>query len=108
MISEKEIEDAQQKIEEIAPKYAASKAESFQSQEWKKTQRSLLYSKAVGKTVADKEHWVQIQSAVRTANEGIATSIENEEKLRWELKQEELKIEIWRTQQASARLERMV
>ena len=49
-----------------------------------------------------------IQSAVRTANEGIAAAIQNEERLRWELKQAELKIEIWRTQQASARLERMV
>ena len=108
MISEKEIEDALQKIEETAPQYATAKAESFQAQEWKKTQRSLLYSQAVGKTVADKEHWVAIQSAVRLANEGIAAAIQNEERLRWELKQAELRIEIWRTQQASARLERMV
>ena len=108
MISEKEIENALQKIEETAPQYAAAKAESFQSQEWKKTQRSILYSQAVGKTVADKEHWVSVQSAVAVANEGIAAAISNEEKLRWELKQSELKIEIWRTQQASARLERMV
>ena len=108
MISDKEIEDALQKIEETAPQYATAKAASFQSQEWKKTQRSLLYSMAVGKTGADKEHWVTIQAAVRTANEGSAASIQNEERLRWELKQAELKIEIWRTQQASARLERMV
>ena len=45
-----------------------------------------------------------MQSAVAVANEGIAAAISNEEKLRWELKQAELKIEIWRTQQASARL----
>ena len=104
MISNKDIEDELQKIEELAPQYAAAKAASFQSQEWKKTQRSLLYSQAVGKTVADKEHWVAVQSAVAVANEGIAAAISNEEKLRWELKQAELKIEIWRTQQASARL----
>ena len=36
MISEKEIEDALQKIEETAPQYATAKAESFQSQEWRK------------------------------------------------------------------------
>ena len=108
MISNKDIEDELQKIEELAPQYAAAKAASFQSQEWKKTQRALLYSKAVGKTVADKEHWVAIQDEVRLANEGIAAAIQNEERLRWELKQAELRIEIWRTQQASARLERMV
>ena len=108
MISNKEIEDELQKIEDIAPQYATAKALSFQAQEWKKTQRSILYSQAVGKTVADKEHWVAVQSAVAVANEGIAAAISNEEKLRWELKQAELKIEIWRTQQASARLERMV
>ena len=108
MISNKDIEDELQKIEDIAPQYATAKALSFQAQEWKKTQRSILYSQAVGKTVADKEHWVAVQSAVAVANEGIAAAISNEEKLRWELKQAELKIEIWRTQQASARLERMV
>ena len=108
MINNKDIEDELQKIEDIAPQYATAKALSFQAQEWKKTQRSILYSQAVGKTVADKEHWVTIQAAVRTANEGIAASIQNEERLRWELKQAELRIEIWRTQQASARLERMV
>ena len=108
MINNKDIEDELQKIEEIAPQYATAKALSFQAQEWKKTQRSILYSQAVGKTVADKEHWVAVQSAVAVANEGIAAAISNEEKLRWELKQAELRIEIWRTQQASARLERMV
>ena len=108
MISEKEIEDALQKIEETAPQYATAKAASFQSQEWKKTQRSLLYSKAIGKTVADKEHWVAIQNEVRMANEVLRRPFRNEERLRWELKQAELRIEIWRTQQASARLERMV
>ena len=104
MISNKDIEDELQKIEEIAPQYATAKALSFQAQEWKKTQRSILYSQAVGKTVADKEHWVAVQSAVAVANEGIAAAISNEEKLRWDLKQAELKIEIWRTQQAFARL----
>jgi hypothetical protein len=108
MINNQDIEDELQKIEEIAPQYATAKALSFQAQEWKKTQRSILYSQAVGKTVADKEHWVAVQSAVAVANEGIAAAISNEEKLRWDLKQAELKIEIWRTQQASARLERMV
>ena len=104
MISNKDIEDELQKIEDIAPQYATAKALSFQAQEWKKTQRSILYSQAVGKTVADKEHWVAVQPAVAVANEGIAAAISNEEKLRWDLKQAELKIEIWRTQQASARL----
>ena len=104
MINNQDIEDELQKIEEIAPQYATAKALSFQAQEWKKTQRSILYSQAVGKTVADKEHWVAVQSAVAVANEGIAAAISNEEKLRWDLKQAELKIEIWRTQQASARL----
>ena len=86
MITTKDIEDELQKIEEIAPQYA----------------------KAVGKTVSDKEHWVAVQPDVTVANEGIANAIHNEEKLRWELKQSELKIEVWRTQQASSRLERML
>ena len=64
----------------------------------------MLFGKAVGKTVADKENWVSIQPEVTKTIEGVAVAIENEERLRWELKQLELRIEVWRTEQANRRL----
>jgi|TARA_R110002020_G_scaffold56253_3_gene155838 hypothetical protein len=91
-------------IEELAPKYAEAKANSFQVQEFKKTQRSILYGRAFGKTVADKEHWVNIQPEMEQANKAIAIAIEAEEELRWRLKQNELRIEVWRTEQANQRM----
>ena len=51
-----EVEGYLTQIEQTAPKYAKAKAETYQLTEYKKTQRSLLYSRAVGKTVADKEN----------------------------------------------------
>jgi hypothetical protein len=91
-------------IEELVPKYAEAKANSFQVQEFKKTQRSILYGRALGKTVADKEHWVNIQPEMEQANKAIAIAIEAEEELRWKLKQNELRIEVWRTEQANQRM----
>lgn len=100
---EQVVEDYLEKIEETAPKYAKAKAETYQLTEFKKTQRSLLYATAVGKTVADKENWVSIQPQVAKTIEGVAVAIENEERLRWELKSLELRIEVWRTEQANRR-----
>ena len=60
MITSKDIENELQKIEEIAPKYAKAKANSYQAMEWKKSQKAILFSKAFGRTVADKENWVAI------------------------------------------------
>jgi|TARA_R110000824_G_scaffold87254_1_gene215169 hypothetical protein len=108
MITSKDIEDELQKIEEVAPKYAKAKADSYQAMEWKKIQKSLLFAKAFGRTVADKENWVAIQPEHIVAAEGVSEAIEEEEKLRWDLKQSELKIEIWRTEQATLRAERMM
>ena len=108
MITSKDIENELQKIEETAPKYAKAKADSYQAMEWKKIQKSLLFAKAFGRTVADKENLVAIQPEHIVATEGVSEAIEEEEKLRWDLKQSELKIEIWRTEQATLRAERMM
>ena len=102
---EGEVEGYLAQIEYVAPSYAQAKANTYQLQEFKKTQRSLLYGKAVGKTVADKEHWVSIQTEVTKTINGIAAAIEKEERLRWELKRCELEVDIWRTEQATRRAE---
>ena len=53
---EGEVEGYLSEIEQVAPQYAKAKAETYQLTEYKRTQRSVLYSRAVGKTVADKEN----------------------------------------------------
>ena len=97
--------DVLKRIDALAPEYAKAKADSYQLQEFKKTQRAMLYGQAVGKTVADKEHWVSVRPEVTKTINGIAVAIEKEEKLRWELKRCELEIDIWRTEQATRRAE---
>ena len=99
------MDDVLKRIDALAPEYAKAKADSYQLQEFKKTQRAMLYGQAVGKTVADKEHWVSIRPEVTKTINGIAVAIEKEEKLRWELKRCELEIDIWRTEQATRRAE---
>ena len=105
---EGEVEGYLSEIEQVAPQYAKAKAETYQLTEYKRTQRSVLYSRAVGKTVADKENWVSMQPEVTKTIEGIAVAIENEERLRWRLKVAELKVEVWRTEQANRRLEHKI
>ncbi len=97
------VEEHLNRLEDLAPQYAKAKAETYQLMEFKKVQRSLLFSKAVGKTVADKENWVSMQPEVSQTIEGIAAAIEKEENLKWQMKQQELWIEVWRTEQANRR-----
>ena len=107
------MDDVLKRIDALAPEYAKAKADSYQLQEFKKTQRAMLYGQAVGKTVADKEHWVSVRPEVTKTINGVgapfadnaALAIEKEEKLRWELKRCELEIDIWRTEQATRRAE---
>ena len=99
------MDDVLKRIDALAPEYAKAKADSYQLQEFKKTQRAMLYGQAVGKTVADKEHWVSVRPEVTKTINGIAVAIEKEEKLRWKLKRCELEIDIWRTEQATRRAE---
>jgi len=57
MIDSKEMGEALDTIEEVAPEYAKSKAERIHLDDYRKVQLALLYEHAVGKTVAEKESW---------------------------------------------------
>ena len=42
------MDDVLKRIDALAPEYAKAKADSYQLQEFKKTQRAMLYGQAVG------------------------------------------------------------
>ena len=54
MIDSKEMGDALDTIEEVAPEYAKSKAERIHLDDYRKVQLALLYEYAEGKTVVEK------------------------------------------------------
>ena len=105
MIDSKEMGDALDAIEEVSPMYAKAKAERVHLDDYRKVQLAILYEKAVGKTVAEKESWCRAHSQYAEVLTAHANSVEEETALYWKLKLAETQIEVWRTIQASRRQE---
>ena len=91
-----------------APDYAKAKAKRVMLEEFRKSKKALLMKDALRNGIeaanaqereayADPEY-VQLL-------EGLAQAIEAEETLKWMLEAARMKTDIWRTEQANARLE---
>ena len=105
MIDAREMGEALDTIEEVSPLYAKSKAERIHLDDYRKVQLALLFERAVGKTVADKESWCKAHSQYAEVLTEHANAVERETALYWKLKLAETQIEVWRTIQASRRRE---
>ena len=105
MIDSKEMGDALDTIEEVAPEYAKSKAERIHLDDYRKVQLALLYEHATGKTVAEKESWSIAHAQYAEVLTEHAKAVKRETALYWKLKLAETQIDVWRTIQASRRQE---
>ena len=108
MIDSREMGEALDTIEEVAPEYAKSKAERIHLDDYRKVQLALLYEHAVGKTVAEKESWCKAHTQYAEVLTENANAVERETALYWKLKLAETQIEVWRTIQASRRREAQI
>ena len=105
MIDSFEMGNALDTIEEVSPLYAKAKGERVHLDDYRKVQLALLFEKAVGKTVADKENWGKAHPDYRRVIQSHGDAVEKEAALYWKLKLAETQIEVWRTIQASRRRE---
>jgi len=108
MIDSREMGEALDTIEEVSPLYAQAKGERVHLDDYRKVQLALLYEKAVGKTVADKENWSRAHTDYRHVIKSHGDAVEREAALYWKLKLAETQIEVWRTIQASRRREAQI
>jgi hypothetical protein len=101
-------EEAAQQIREKAPHYGEAKAQRVYLEEFRKSQKALLMRDALemGFEAANaQEREAYADPIYAKLLRGLAAAIEKEETLKWEIEAARLDIEIWRTREATNRMQ---
>ena len=101
-------EDAAQDIRNKAAAYGEAKAQRVYLDEFRKAKRALLMKDALtmGFEAANaQEREAYADPEYHTLLKGLAAAIAQEETLRWEIEAARLDIEVWRTREATNRMQ---
>jgi predicted esterase YcpF (UPF0227 family) len=90
---------------DTAPLYAKAKADRMYLEEFRKSRKAQLMSQAGTEVLGKQETFAYAHPEYIQILEGIKQAVEKEETYRWMMTAAQAKIEVWRTQQYSARLE---
>jgi hypothetical protein len=74
-------------------------------EEYRKSLKAILMKRSMEDTIGGQEREAYAHDEYKQLLEGLKVAIEMEERLRWDLIAAQARVEIWRTEQASARLE---
>lgn len=87
--------------------YAQAKAKRVFLEEFKKSKKALLMKEAMLKfeAVSAQEREAYAHPEYQELLKGLAAAIEVEEELKWKLEAARMRTDVWRTEQASARVE---
>jgi hypothetical protein len=86
--------------------YAKAKAQRVYLEEFRKSKKAMLMQEALMAgvdTMAGQERDAYARSEYREIIEGLREAVEIEEKLKWQLTGAQLRVDIWRTNQANNR-----
>jgi DNA repair exonuclease SbcCD ATPase subunit len=83
--------------------YAQAKAEVTYLEEFRKSKKAILFSQAIGNTVADRENQAYAHPEYQKLLKGLQAAVERAEELRWKLIAAQARIDVYRTQEASNR-----
>ena len=101
-------EEAAQTIRDNAQPYGRAKGQRVYIEEYRKTKKALLMSKAHQngiKTTSAQEREAYADPSYVDLLKGLAAAIETEEVLKWEMEAARLDIEIFRTREATNRMQ---
>jgi hypothetical protein len=101
-------EEAAQTIRDKAPAYGEAKAQRVYLEEYRKTKKAMLMKDALklGVEAANaQEREAYADPAYHQVLKGLAVAIEAEETLKWEMESARLDIEIFRTREATNRMQ---
>jgi hypothetical protein len=87
-----------------APKYAQSKATRVQLEEYRKSKKAILMSNEEG-TLGAKEIYAYAHPDYVELLFQIKEAIAQEEELRWKLEAAKLRVEVWKTEEYTKRVE---
>lgn len=83
--------------------YAQAKAEVTYLEEFRKSKKAILFSQAIGNTVADRENQAYAHPEYQAVLDGLKAAVATAEALRWKLISKQATIDVWRSQEASNR-----
>ena len=90
---------------DTAPLYAKAKADRMYLEEFRKSRKSQLASQAGTEVLGKQETFAYAHPEYIEILEGIREAVEREERFRWLMTAAQARIEVWRTEQYSARME---
>lgn len=108
---ERNVEELLNDYREKAMAYARAKAHRTYIEEFKKSKFALLMRQADKdgfKTAAAQEREAFASEDYRELLDGLKAAVEEEERLRYDMKADEMQLEVWRTIRADERQERKV
>ena len=92
-------------IVDTAPLYAKAKSDRMFLEEFKRSKHAQLKSLAKTEVLGKQDTFAYAHPEYVEILEGIRAAVEIEERYRWLMTAAQAKIEVWRTQQYSARME---
>jgi len=90
---------------DTAPLYSRAKADRIYLDEFRKSRRAQLMSQAETEVLGKQETFAYAHPDYIQILEGIREAVETEERYRWLMTAAQARIEVWRTEQYSARME---
>ena len=90
---------------DTAPLYAKAKADRMYLEEFRKSRKAQLASQAGTEVIGKQETYAYAHADYIEILEGIREAVEREERFRWLMTAAQARIEVWRTEQYSARME---
>ena len=85
--------------------FAKAKAERTYIEQYRKSLKSLLMKRSGESMIGAQEREAYAHSEMIALLDGLKAAVEIEEKLKWDITAAELRVEIWRTEQANNRAE---
>lgn len=110
-MSEKKRTDANEAIDFVyknSRPFAKAKAERIYLEEFRKSKKALLMAQSTAEAANAREQYAYSHPDYLALLEGLRAAVEKEEELRWRMVAAQARVEVWRSEEASARaLDRM-
>ena len=90
---------------DTAPLYAKAKSDRMFLEEFRKSRKAQLASQAGTEVLGKQETFAYAHPEYIEILDGIREAVEKEERFRWLMTAAQARIEVWRTEQYSARME---
>lgn len=88
-----------------AQKFAEAKANRVFLDEFRKSKKALLMAQSRAEAANAREQFAYSHPEYIELLEGIKSAVEIEEKLKWELEAARLRVDVWRSQETSNRMQ---